>query len=187
MHKKNIIKKADINTGNNQNRIDEIRQEIENEEKDIIAIRESISKMKESILDKEPSHFSRKEILKITFGSLAIGFAFIFSSALIKIAINLDLIHLELIILFTMGLLIAEIYFVWSNMVKDKAQRKFSEFLTKRLISLYLVAIISSFFLIYILNIDSQLLSFYDIMKLVVMMSMPCSVGAALPSMLKQY
>lgn len=171
----------------NKSRIDEIHEEIEREEKDLIELRGLVSRIKEQIVDAEPAHFSKNEILKITFGSLAIGFAIIFREALVDVAINLDLIHIEMIILTTMLLLIAEIYFVWFNMVKDKARRKLGEFLTKRLITLYFVAVLSSFFLIYIFNIDKNISSFSDVMKLVVMMSMPCSVGAAIPSMLKKY
>lgn len=168
-------------------RIDEIKDEISREEKDLITIKETISKMKQDIVDKEPSHFSKNDILKIFFGSLTVGFAFIFSSALVKTALGLDLIHIEFIILITLLLLSVEIYFVWFHRVKNKRDRPFSEFLTKRLTTLYLVAIMSSFILIYIFNIDSQLINFFDVMKLVVLMSMPCSLGAAIPSILKEH
>ncbi len=179
--KKQNLKQPETPAGN---RIDEIRAELEQEEMDLTEIRELVAKMKEKIIDKEPNYFSKKDILKIAFGSLAVGFAFIFSSALIKTALNLDVFHIELIIISTLVLLILQIYFVWFNLVKDKTKRKFGEFLTKRLTTLYIVAILSSFFLIYIFNIDSQLLTFLDVMKLVVMMSMPCSLGAAIPSLI---
>ena len=170
-----------------KSRVREIEEEITKEEKDLIEIKEAISKIKQKIIDKEPSHFSKNDILKIFFGSLTVGFAFIFSGALIKTALALDVKHIELIILTTLALLSIEIYFVWNHNVKDKVNRPFGEFLTKRLTTLYIVAIMSSFILIYIFNIDSQLSSFYDVMKLIVLMSMPCSLGAAIPSILKEH
>ena len=170
-----------------KSRVDEIKEEILREEKELIEIKKAISKMKENVLDKEPGHFSKNDILKIFFGSLTVGFAFIFSGALVKTAVNLDIKHLELIILTTLALLCIEIYFVWFHQVKNKKQRPLGEFLTKRLTTLYIVAIMCSFILIYIFNIDSQLTNFSDVMKLVVLMSMPCSLGAAIPSILKNH
>lgn len=174
-------------TETKKNRIDQIREEIRQEEKDLLEIKDLVTRMKQKVVDKEPSHFSSKDILKIFFGSLTVGFAFIFSSALVKTALALDVKHLEFIILTTLILLSIQIYLVWHTRVKDKKTRPLGEFLTKRLTTLYLVAIISSFILIYIFNIDSQFSTFFDVMRLVVLMSMPCSLGAAIPSILKEY
>ena len=168
-------------------RTDQIREEFEREEKEVIEIKEMVRRMKEKVLDKNPSHFSRRDIINASFGSLIIGLAFVFKGAVAKVARNLDVLHIELIILSTFLILIAEIYFVGYSRVKEKTTRHFGEFMTKRLVTIYFVAIISSFFLIYIFNIDKNLPTFFDVMKMVVLLSMPCSVGAAIPSLLKQY
>ncbi len=170
-----------------RSRVEEVRAEIEREERELLEIRTLISTLKERFIDNEPEHFSKKDIFKIFFGSLTIGFAFIFSAALIKTATSLDVLHLEIIIFSTFFIISAEIYFIWKNRVKDKTNRYFGEFLTKRLTTLYIIAIISSFILIYLFNIDKQLPNTTEIMKLVVLMSMPCSVGAAIPSFIKEY
>ena len=170
-----------------KSRVNDIRAELEREEKEILEVRDIVNSMKEKVLDKHPSHFSRRDIVNASFGSLTIGLAFVFKGAIYDTAMKLDLLHTELIILSTFLILMAQIYFIGYSRVKEKTKRQFGEFMTKRLTTLYFVSIISSFFLIYIFNIDKALPTFFDTMKMVVLLSMPCSVGAAIPSLLKQY
>lgn len=167
--------------------INVIRNELEREEKEILDIRNIVLKMKEKVLDKEPSMFSRRDIINAVFGSLTIGLTFVLKGALKSTSLILTIYHLELIIASTFLILMAEIYYVGYSRVKDKNHRTFGEFMTKRLVTLYIVSMLTSFFLIYILNIDSTLPTFYDVMKMVILLAMPCSVGAAIPSLLKKY
>lgn len=168
-------------------RIEEIKKELRREEKEVLEIKEMLASVKAKVLDKEPSYFSRRDIVNTFFGSLLIGLTFILKGSVNRVASGLDIIHLELIILSTFLILIAEIYFVGYSRVKEKDKRHFGEFLTKRLTTLYAIAILTSFFLIYIFNMDKEIGSFMEVMKMVVLLSMPCSVGAAIPSILKKY
>lgn len=175
------------NINHRVSKVDEIRKEIEKEEQELLQIRELVNHMKEKVVDKEPEHFSKRDILNAFFGSLIVGLTFIFKGDIIKSAINLRITHIEMIILSTFIILIAQIYFIGYLRVKDKSKRTFGEFMTKRLLTLYSMAVITAFFLIYIFNIDFTLPTFKDEIKMVILLSMPCSVGAAIPSLLKQY
>ena len=165
---------------------DEVRLRLDEEEKTLLEIKSVISNLKEKVIDKTPHKFSKKDIINSIFGSLTVGLTFVFKGAILRTVKTLNIIHIEFIILATFAILIAEIYFVAYSRVKEKSQRNFGEFMTKRLFTLYFVSILSSFFLIYIFNIDAQFANFKELMKLVIALSMACSVGAAIPSVLKR-
>ena len=89
-----------------------------------------------------------------------------------------------------MIILTAEIYFIGYNRVTKKTQRKFGQFWLKRIISFYSVALITSTLLIYLFGLNllpDVANNLNDILKLVVLISMPCAIGAAITDLLKKY
>ena len=83
-------------------------------------------------------------------------------------------------------ILIAEIYFVgWSRVRKEKGRNVF-EFTLKRLIVFYAVAIAVSAFYSFILGYNKTL-SALEISRLIFLVAMPCSIGAAIGDLLRKY
>ena len=123
------------------------------------------------------------------FGSLTIGITFILKGATVRTAVGLDVFHTELVIAATLMILFVEIYFIGYSRVKNKSQRKLGQFMTKRLIALYGITLLISVSLVYLLNLNNSeyVTSFMDVMKIVVVVSFPCAIGAAVPSLLKKY
>ncbi len=162
-----------------------VRQELE----ELKCIEDDVKYMREKLLEKRPSHFSKRDIINAFVGSLILGLTFILKGGLIKTAVKLTTMHIELIIASTLGMLMVEIYFISYSRVKNKSERKLGQFMTKRLFTLYSITLIVSFYLIYILNLNNSeyIATFADVLKVAVVVAMPCAIGAAIPSLLKQY
>jgi uncharacterized membrane protein len=155
--------------------------------KDLKRIERKITELHEKILEKRPSHFRIRDIVNAFFASLVVGLVFIFKGSLFDIAIKLTTNHLVAIVILTLVILTSEIYFIGYSRVKRKKERKFCQFWLKRLVTLYVIAIIISLFLVYLFGINYLVHTNYEVLKVVVALSMPCAVGAAVPSLLKQY
>ncbi len=166
-----------------------LKDEILKEEKELAWIEENIRKIQERVLDRVPDHFNKRDIINAFFGSLTIGLTFILKGATVRTAVALDTLHVELVIAATLLVLIVEIYFIGYSRVKNKSQRKLGQFMTKRLFALYGITLATSFGLVYLLNLNHSeyVRSFYDVMKIVVIVAFPCAVGAAVPSLLRKY
>ncbi len=164
-----------------------IEKEVMKERKDINNIEEDLKIMRKRLVEKEPPHFSKRDIINAFFGALIIGLTFVFKGALIDTISRISTYYLALIILSTLIILSVQLYFVEYTKVKDKEHRPIFQFLIKRLATLYLIALIVSVYLIYIFNIDHAIGGFTNVFKLVIVISMPCSIGAAIPSLIKQY
>jgi uncharacterized membrane protein len=167
----------------------EIEHDIKEEKREIEMLERSIAHINDKLLEKVPSHFSRRDIVNAFFGSLIMGLTFILNGATLPTAANLHVAHIELIILITFAVLSAEIYYISYTRVKDKTTRKFGQFLTKRLVVLYSSSVLMSFMLVYLFNINNNQIvgSFYNVLKVVILVSFPCAIGAGIPSLLKQY
>jgi len=157
------------------------------ESREVENIESQIQYLEEKLLEKRPSHFSKRDIVNAFFASLIIGFTVILNARIIDIAMALTPAHIVTIIIATCLILFAEIYFVGYTRVKPEEHRKLGQFMAKRFFTFYTVAIIVSFVLTYILGIDMFIPTFAGIVKLVVLISMPGAAGAAIPSMLKQF
>ena len=155
--------------------------------KEIRHIERQIRDLYEKIYEKRPSHFHFRDIVNAFVGSLILGLTFVFKGSLIELSLTLTKYHLFFIILITSILLTFQIYFVGYSRVKHKEKRKFDQFWAKRFFSLYSIAILVSLALVYLFNMNSLTTSLLDIFKIVITVSMPCAVGAAIPSLLKQY
>ncbi len=168
---------------------EEISRDVKEEKKEIEYIEEHIGSIKNRLLDRVPDHFSRRDVMNAFFGALTIGLTFILKGGTVKTAVGLDLPHTELIIAATMFVLFAEIYFIGYSRVRNKSQRRFGQFMTKRLLCLYGITLVISISLVYLFNLNNSELigSFSDVLKVVFLVAFPCAIGAAIPSLLKQF
>jgi len=157
------------------------------ESREVKNIESQIQYLEEKLLEKRPSHFSARDIVNAFFASLIIAFTIILKGKVIEIAMALTSAHITAIVIATCLILFAEIYFVGYTRVRPEEHRKLGQFMVKRFVTFYGVAIIVSFSLIYILGLDQFLPTTADVLKLVVLVSMPSAAGAAIPSMLKQF
>jgi uncharacterized membrane protein len=166
-----------------------IFSELEAEKRELAVIENQIALIRERLIDRVPDHFSKRDVLNAIFGSLTIGITFILKGMTVSTAVNLENIHLYLILAASLLVLIAEIYYIGYSRVKNKSQRHFGQFMTKRLITLYAISFFTSWGLVYLLNLNhyQQVQSFNDVVKIVVLVAFPCAVGAAIPSLLKKY
>jgi uncharacterized membrane protein len=166
-----------------------IEQQILKEQQEIEHIEKNVDLITEKLLEKTPSHFSRRDVINALFGSLMFGITFILKGATVSTALRLTDFHVGLIIASTLLILSAEIYFIGYSRVKDKSTRKLGQFMAKRLCTLYLISCIVSLFLVYIFNVNTAagVQGMEDIFRVVVLVAMPCAIGAAVPSLLKQY
>ena len=156
------------------------------EEKEIHEIEEDLKDLKKRLFDNQPSHFSKRFIIDAFFGSLLVGVAFIMKGGLVTISKELTPQHILAIIVSTLLILTAQIYFAAYSRVRNKKERPFPQFWMKRLIVLYSVTIIVSIYLVYIFNINN-IVAPGEEFALVIATSMPCALGAAVPSLLKKY
>ncbi len=168
------------------NPLKKIEKEIRREKRELKQIEKKIDCIEKEVVEKEPPHFSKKDIITAFFGALIIGLTFVFKGSLVQQVLNLTLIHIILVVISTLAILSIQIYFIGYRKVKDKKHRNFPQFLIKRLVTLYIIALVVSLYLVYIFNVNHVIGGFLNSLKLVVVLSMPCSIGAAIPSLIKQ-
>lgn len=167
-------------------RITKIEQELSELREDNRVIKEDVEDIKTHV-DKVPEHFSEKDILRSFIGSLFLGFSIIFSGSLIAVSRVMPFEHIFTIIFFTLIILIAEIYFIGYSHVENKNHRKFPQFMIKRLLTFYLVAALVSFILMYIFGLIYLVESSEQLIKLIIIISGPCAIGASIGDLLKKY
>ena len=150
-------------------------------------IERTVADLRGQMLERVPEHFSKKDVINSFLGAMFMGLTFILKLDIVQIAIRLDSYRIILLVLSTFLVLTAEIYFVAYLRVPNKKQRTFGQFWAKRFVSLYLVTVLVSLFLVYIYGIDNFVATSDDVFKVVVAVTMPCAVGAAVPSLLRKY
>jgi uncharacterized membrane protein len=138
------------------------------------------------IIEKKPERFAfQKEVGRAFFGALLVGVIFIFKGALFTIAQNINWSHIILMILSTILILVLGIYFIGYLRVKGEEGRNAFEFILKRLPTIYTISFLVSVFLIYLFGIDEIFTG--NIWKLIFIVTLPCSTGAAVADLLKKY
>ncbi len=150
-------------------------------------IQKDVSDLRKKILERVPNRFSERDVINAFLGAMFIGSTLILRDDIIEIAARLNLSQLTLIVLSTILILTAEIYFIGYKRVPNKKLRPFGQFWTKRFLSLYTITILVSIFLVYIFGINTIVNSGEHVFKIVILVSMPCSVGAAIPNLLTKY
>lgn len=143
--------------------------------------------LRERLVEKVPSHFGMRHVVVAFFGALFFGFSFMLSSLLFDISLQLQKTNLVLISLTTIVILTAEIYFVGYTRVPNKSERPFFQFWIKRLVTYYLIALFTSFLLLSLYNITALAGSSLNIVRLVVSISFPAAIGAAVSDLLGKY
>ena len=156
-------------------------------EQEIKKIEDQISRLSDKILEKRPSHFRKRDIINSLFASLLFGTIFVLKGLIVDVSLRLTINHVVLIIILTTVVLTSEIYFIGYSRVTDKEKRKFGQFWAKRFFTLYGIALLVSLLLVYVYNINSFAADTFGVFKIVVTVSFPCAIAAAIPSLLKRY
>jgi len=137
--------------------------------------------------EQEPELFSLKDIMRAFFGALFLGFGFVFSKLLFEASMGLGWASIITIVISTILIISAEIYFIGYERVKEKGKRKFLQFWAKRFFAFYPIGIIVSYYLVAVFGLLGQVGSTENAIKLILAVSMPCSIGAAISDLLKKY
>jgi uncharacterized membrane protein len=143
--------------------------------------------LKERLVERVPGHFGMSHIMTSFFGALFFGFTFVLKGLLLQVGLALSSFHLMLITITTWALLSAEIYFVGYRRVPNKDRRPFGQFWAKRIIAYYLISLFVSFLLLFVYGITTMVPEPYLVFKLVVAVSFPAAVGAAVADLLGKY
>ncbi len=154
---------------------------------EIDELRQEVKLLREKLVNKTPEHFSKRNVLSIFSGALFFGLTFMFKGLLVDIAINMPLGNVLLVIASTIMILMGQIYFIGYERVPDKKSRPWGQFILKRLVASYFIALIVSFYLSFIFGIMLVAGSPLAFAKLVLVLSMPCAVGGAIGDLLHKY
>ena len=134
-------------------------------------------------------HFSSKDILISCYGAFFIAIGFIFKGNVLLISEKIDTVHMILIVLATLIILIAEIFFMGYSRVANKKERPFAQFLVKRVTTIYLVSLLVCIVIVLLYNIDGIVANgnHWHIIKIIVCVSFPASIGAAATDLIKKF
>lgn len=168
-------------------RITRLEREIEELKDEDDIIKKDIDTIRRELVDKTPEHFSQKDVLRSFMGSLFLAFSVAFSSNILNAARSIPATHLKLVVLFTIIILTAEIFFIGYQRVEDKSRRKFGQFWIKRLLAFYVVALVVSVMLTYIFGLIYLVDSPEHYYRMVLLISGPASIGASISDLLKKY
>jgi uncharacterized membrane protein len=144
--------------------------------------------IRERMVEKTPAHFDMRHVITAFFGALFFGFTFVLKGLLFEVGLALTNTELLLMTLATWGILTAEIYFVGYTRVPAYEQRirPFGQFWAKRFFTYYFIALFTSFLLLSLYGVG-KFVQMAGIFKLVIAMSLPTSVGAAVADLLGKY
>lgn len=140
----------------------------------------------ERMVEKTPPHFDMRHIVTAFFGALFFGFTFVMKGLLFQIGLALTTTELWLMTIATWAILTAEIYFVGYTRVPDPHKRPFGQFWAKRFFTYYFIALFTSFILLSLYGIG-KFVPTIGVFKLVIAMSFPTSIGAAVADLLGKY
>ena len=157
--------------------------------KKIDKIEKDVETLKEALLEQRPDRFSAaKDIARSFFGALFIAATFVFTGTLFDVVKKMELYQTIIIITATILILFAEIYIIgWSRIKRLKEPgRNVFEFTVKRIAVAYLVSIIVAAFYMIVLGFTREL-SGMQIFNFIVLVAMPCSIGAVVADLLRKY
>lgn len=153
----------------------------------IDSIAKDVALLKERLVEKVPGDFGAEHIIIAFFGALLFGFTFVLKGQLFNVGLALDAEHLLAITAATWLILSAEIYFVGYRRVRDQYKRKFGQFWAKRIVTYYTIAILTSGLLLWLYQITSLAATPYNALKLVIAVSFPAAIGAAMTDLIGKY
>jgi uncharacterized membrane protein len=167
--------------------ITDVKKELESLKYETDLIQDDVERIKDKLIDHTPEHFSRQDFIRAFIGALFLGFSVLFSGNIMIISTNVPVAHLYIIILCTVVLLTLEIYIIGYSKVVNKIARKFGQFWIKRLIAFYVIALIVAAGLAFIFGFQYLMPGQGQFIRLVIVLSAPCAVGASLGDLLKKY
>lgn len=162
-------------------------KEVLNERLDIFQSR--IEEIRDVLELTEAQNFSMTDVVYSFFGSLMFGLIFIYKEVALNLASVHTIFNSFILILFTIFVLSAEIYYIGYSRVSDKTIKPFFSFWWKRLLVFYSVAIIMAFLLVFILGIyllpviQNSSINFF---KLIILVSFPCALGASVADLFRK-
>ncbi len=153
----------------------------------IDTIAKNVKLLRENLVEKIPGHFGPDHIIASFFGSILVAGTFVLKGLLFNVGLSITGTHLIYITIATWIILTLEIYFVGYERVPDKYQRRFGQFWLKRIITYYLIAILTSGMLLWLYQITEIAGSPYNAFKLIVAVSFPAAIGAAVADLVGKY
>ncbi|MCX6708595.1 MAG: DUF2391 family protein [Candidatus Woesearchaeota archaeon] len=145
--------------------------------------------LRERLVEKIPGHFDVKHVIAAFFGALFFGFTFVLKGLLIEVGLTLSSMDLVLITMATWLILTAEIYFVGYARVplNERKLRPFGQFWAKRILTYYFISLFVAFMLLYLYNIAELVATPDNVLRLVISISFPAAIGAAVSDLLGKY
>ncbi len=154
------------------------------------SVKRGVDELRHKLLIKEPSDFSENDFFRAFFGALVFGMTFALKGLLIDVSMALTSRHIIAIVVATIFIMTAEIYFIGYRRIIRKDERKFGQFWLKRILAFYSVSIAVSLLLVYIYGLNNLPMIDnvpWNIARMTIAISMPCTVGAAISDLLKRY
>lgn len=140
-----------------------------------------------ALVKKIPTHFSMRHVVRSFFGSFTIALIFAFKGLLFEVGLSLSHPRMLLIIITSLLVLSAEIYFVGWERVKNKKERGFSQFWAKRLCAYYLIGIVVSLLVVWLYGLHDLVATGTDVLRLIVAVSLPASLGASAADLFEEH
>ncbi len=152
-------------------------------------IEQEVHIIKERLVEKIPGHFDMKHAVTAFFGALFFGFTFVLKGLLLDVGLALATWDLILMTVATWVILTAEIYFVGYARVPSNQRRirPFGQFWAKRITAYYFISLIVAFMLLYLYGMAELAGTPDNVLKLVVAISFPAAIGAAVSDLLGKY
>ncbi len=109
------------------------------------------------------------------------------SRNLTAIAIKTPVGHFYIMILLTFIFLTIGIYVIGYQRVVDKNRRRFGQFWLKRIFAFYLIGLLVAIGLSFLFGIQYLVNDGHFVSRVIIIMSVPCAIGASLADLLKKY
>jgi len=167
--------------------IEHIKRELDIVKFETDLIKNDVERIKDKLIDHTPEHFSKQDLVRAAIGSIFLGFSVLFSGNIANLATKIPSAHLVIIIFSTLLILTAEIHIIGYSRVTDKVSRRFGQFWMKRITAFYLTALIIATMLALIFGLYYILPDLASFIRLIILLSAPCSIGASLGDLLKKY
>ena len=146
-----------------------------------------VHRIKEESIDRVPHHFTMKHAMGAAFGAIVFGLTFVPKGLFIDVTAKLTQQHIWAMIATIVLILSGEIYFIGYQHVKNKSQRHFGQFWSKRIVTYLIIGFAVSLGLIYLYGLNFLVLSPTHLQNLVVALALPCCIGASIADLLEQY
>jgi|SRR3989344_7052691 len=163
-----------------------LEKELLSEKKKLAEIEANIQRLNEA-MEKTPPDFSFRDVILSFFGALIIGLTFVHKGSLVSNSIRMNGYHTIGVLAATSLTLIFMIYIIGYQRVKNKELRPVGQFIFKRFVTMYGVAMIVALLSIYLFGIDQILPTRLSLVNALLSVAMPSALGAAIVDLVKRY